>query len=213
MNPHVRRALALFEQQRFGEAEGEILQLLGVNPADSAAHALMGLCVYLQGRRAEAVTHARESLGLSRGTSGYESVTRALLDRSASLQNRGVSVGTLQSPGRFAQPRSASSMRAAFAPALGVESSSVDFLAPTAEIESFLERWYHLLEASLPSLGRSNVRYRGVSNPRQSVRNAAVARKPLARSNRIRLTGRNPSAQRRGHKLSRRGGSFPARPR
>lgn len=206
MNPHVRRALALFERQRFAEAESEIQQLLAVNPADSAAHAMMGLCLYLQDRRAEAVTHARESLGLARGMSGYQSVTCALLNRSPSVQ-------APQSFGRLAHPPSARRMRAALAPALGVDSSSVDFLAPTAEIESFLEGWYQLLEASLPSLGGSNVRYRETPKSRRSVGSATVATKMLSRSRRIPLAGRSLSARRLGRKVTPRGSSFRLRPR
>lgn len=179
MNPHVQRVLVLFEQHRFGEAELEIQHLLGLNPHDATAHAMAGLCLYLQHRDVDAVAHARESLRLAPNMAGYDTVTRVLLNHCESGQaHEPVGYRRQQGWADMITPEPASFM--------GVAPSRVDFLAPTAEIEAFLERWQQFLETSKPELVSLHGPSRKAGTDRRCAGRAAAVRKPVSLLSQIR---------------------------
>ena len=194
MNPHAQHALVLFEQHRFGEAESQIELLLTANPDDSTAHAMMGLCLYLQHRGADAVTHARQSLALSPDLAGYDRVTRALMDLALSLQ--------AQPAGCFLYPGLAGGARSSSAPSLSLAQLSVDHVSPPSVIESFLEHWRQLLEASVPGLSGLNPRPQEAASPQRCVCRKATARKPLSLLRQGRFASCNLPALRHGESRS-----------
>jgi len=181
MNPHVQHALVLFEQHRFGEATMEIQHLLGENPHDATAHAMAGLCLYLQHRPADAVAHARESLRLAPDMAGYDTVTRVLSNHNPPRQ-------AFQTGGhlRLGSHGLTSMRQQGLASGFNRALAPVHFLAPTAEIQSFLERWRHLLATSNPQLGTLTSSCHHADSEQRCAGRATAARKPLSLLSRIR---------------------------
>lgn len=65
MNPHLQRALLLFEQDRHELAEQELRQALGLEPHDPYAHALLALCLAGREQWDEATSTARQAVHLA----------------------------------------------------------------------------------------------------------------------------------------------------
>ena len=63
VNPHLQRALVLFEQGRAPLAEEELRKALALEPGDPLAHALLGLCLLDVERYDEAESEARLGVG------------------------------------------------------------------------------------------------------------------------------------------------------
>jgi tetratricopeptide (TPR) repeat protein len=64
MNPIYQRAMILFEQRRYGDAERELKQVLSGDPHDAHAHAMLGLCLAERKDYAGATSEADAAVGL-----------------------------------------------------------------------------------------------------------------------------------------------------
>ena len=64
MNPHLERALLLYQQSRYEPAEQEIRAALGEQPQDAFAHALLGLCLMQREKLVEAATATAQAIHL-----------------------------------------------------------------------------------------------------------------------------------------------------
>jgi len=65
MSPNLQRALLLYQQSRFEQAEPELRQALGADPDDAYAHALLGLCLAHREKFDEATQEARQAIHLA----------------------------------------------------------------------------------------------------------------------------------------------------
>lgn len=65
MNPHLERALLLYQQSRHELAEKELHQALGQDPQDAFAHALLGLCLGAREKFDEATGETQQAIHLA----------------------------------------------------------------------------------------------------------------------------------------------------
>jgi tetratricopeptide (TPR) repeat protein len=65
MNPNLQRALLLFDQSRYEQAENELRQALASDPHEPYAHALIGLCLSHREQFKEATEEARQAVHLA----------------------------------------------------------------------------------------------------------------------------------------------------
>ena len=65
MNPHLQRAIQLFQQSRHDLAEEQLRQSLSVEPDDSYAHALLALCLAHRDKLNDATTEAQQAIHLA----------------------------------------------------------------------------------------------------------------------------------------------------
>jgi tetratricopeptide (TPR) repeat protein len=62
MNPHLERALLLYQQSRHEMAEGELRQVLTGDPGNAYAHALLGLCLAHREKYQEATNEVQTAI-------------------------------------------------------------------------------------------------------------------------------------------------------
>jgi tetratricopeptide (TPR) repeat protein len=65
MNPNLQRALLLYDQSRYEQAETELRQSLATDPHDPYAHALLGLCLANREQFKEATEEAQQAVHLA----------------------------------------------------------------------------------------------------------------------------------------------------
>lgn len=65
MNPHLERALLLYQQSRHEMAEAELRLALATNPHDAYAHALLGLCLAKREKFDDATDETRQAIHLA----------------------------------------------------------------------------------------------------------------------------------------------------
>lgn len=65
MNPNLQRALLLFDQSRYEQAETELRQALASDPHEPYAHALLGLCLSHREQFKEATEEAQQAVHLA----------------------------------------------------------------------------------------------------------------------------------------------------
>ena len=64
MNPAYQRALLLHQQRRFADAERELKEVLGSDPHNASAHAMLGLCLAERKELQQASAEAEAAVGL-----------------------------------------------------------------------------------------------------------------------------------------------------
>lgn len=64
MNPNLQRALMLYQQARYEQAEKELQQSLALEPQEAYAHSLLGLCLMHREKFAEATEEAEQAIHL-----------------------------------------------------------------------------------------------------------------------------------------------------
>lgn len=75
MNPHIQRALLLFQQDRYTEAEKELMQALAQNPNDGSAYALLAVCyTQLEEHLEESIVIAQQAISLEPNNPYFYSV-------------------------------------------------------------------------------------------------------------------------------------------
>ncbi|MGH7674051.1 MAG: tetratricopeptide repeat protein [Gemmatimonadales bacterium] len=120
------RAFALLAHKRYDQAEQELRLLLGREPQDPVAHALLGLCLLVRKRLDEAQREAEQAIGLAPELAlGHQTRARVLLERN-----------------RFADAA------AAVHEAITREPENPDHFAVLAAIEMEQERWRDALNAA-----------------------------------------------------------------
>jgi tetratricopeptide (TPR) repeat protein len=62
MNPHLERAILLYQQSRYDMAESELRQALAAEPQDAYAHALLGLCLAQREQFQEATAETQQAI-------------------------------------------------------------------------------------------------------------------------------------------------------
>jgi len=65
MNPNLQRALLLYDQSRYEQAENELRQALASDPHEPYAHALLGLCLSHREQFKEATEEAQQAVHLA----------------------------------------------------------------------------------------------------------------------------------------------------
>ena len=75
MNPNIQRAYLLMEQNRFADAEKELVKALSVNPENPVIYALLAECLIQQNNAADALEMADNALRLDAGNAYFHSVS------------------------------------------------------------------------------------------------------------------------------------------
>jgi len=65
MNVNLERALLLYQQSRYDLAEGELRQVLAVEPDNAHAHAMLGLCLEQREQYTDAIRETEQAIHLS----------------------------------------------------------------------------------------------------------------------------------------------------
>ena len=126
MNPHLERAMLLYQQSRYELAETELRQSLAIEPDNAQAHSLLALCLAEREQFKEATEEAEQAVHLEPDSSfSYYALSRIWHERHYEEQ-----------------------ALAAINEAIRLDPWDADYLALLAQIQMVERRWPAALEAA-----------------------------------------------------------------